>query len=277
MVVSTRIGLEAPAPLAPRYTLRGAADTSPPLDGHWMYGGELVTYPEPPAELFQLCDSTPASKDPGDVTSQDPFNGFLVFLSVGCTTRGLDHQGFRDRARTAFQVYEDAAAEDQFWNGTIDTSIPHLTDAGVHAVTTTAVNIVEGFARLEQELADAQQSGIIHCSPRIGTHASHANLVERDGALLRTRLGTIVVPGMGYDGSKPAAASAPAAGTEYAYVTNAVRMLRAPDIQLLGSADVEAIDRTTNDFTIIVEREYLIAWDGAVQGAALIDPASATP
>jgi hypothetical protein len=242
-----------------------------------MFGGELVTYPKGPAAAWQLCDTTPATKTPGTVVSQQPTDAFLVYLAVRCTTRGLDRAGLRDKARTAFQVYEDSVAEDQFWNGTIDTTIPHLTDAGAHSVTTTAVNIVEGFARLEQELADAQQSGIIHVSPRIGTYAAHANITERDGAVLRTKLGTLVVPGLGYDGSKPAAASAPAAGTEYAYVTSGVRMLRAPDIQVLGADDNEAVDTSTNQFTIIVEREYLVAWDGAVQGAALIDPSSATP
>jgi hypothetical protein len=41
---------------------------------------------------------------------------------------------------------------------------------------------------------------------------------------------------------------------------------------ILGQADAEAVTRSSNDFTIIVEREYLVAWDGAVQGAVLIDP-----
>jgi hypothetical protein len=59
---------------------------------------------------------------------------------------------------------------------------------------------------------------------------------------------------------------------EYAYVTNNVRVMRATEPQLLGASDTEAVTHSNNDFTFIVEREYVVAWDGTIQGAVLVDP-----
>ena len=271
MAVSTRIVLDAPAPIAPRYTLRGAADSSPPLDGHFMYGGDLATYPASPAKGWTICESPPDQKTTSGFPAQEPFDGFVVYLAVTCTTRGLDFADVRRRALASFQAYEDAVVEDQFWRGTIQPTSPHLTDAGV-TVLTGDVDIVSGFASLEAHLATKQQSGLIHCSPRIATYAEAAGLLHPEGQLLRTVLGTIVVPGQGYLGAKPESAAAPAAGKEYAFVTNGVRVIRSPQPTVLGADDAEAVTRGSNDFTIIVEREYVVAWDGAVQAAILINP-----
>jgi hypothetical protein len=273
MAVALGISIDAPAPIAPRYTLRGAADASPPADPHFMYGGTLVGYPTGPAYGWELCDLTPADKTAGGVTAQEPFFGFMAVLGVACTVRGLDRTLLRERALAAFQVYEDAVVEKQFWNGSYGSANPHLTDAGAEVLGGgTAKDVITAFALLEQELAEHQQSGLIHVSPRLATFAMAANLVIADGAYLKTRLGTIVVPGQGYDGSKPEASAALTADNEYAFVTNAVRVMRAPEPQLLGASDAEAVNHGNNTFTFIVEREYVVAWDGAVQAAVLVDP-----
>jgi hypothetical protein len=239
-----------------------------------MYGGTLAGYPAGPAFAWELCDSTPATKTPTGVNSQQEFFGFEVVLPVKCTVRGLDRTLLRERAVQAFQVYEDWAVERQFWTGSGDGGkSPHLTDADADILGGgTAKDIVTAFALLEQELADHQQSGLIHVSPRLATFATAAQLVHAEGAFLRTQLGTIVVPGMGYDGSKPQAASALTTDNEYAYVTNNVRVMRATEPQLLGASDTEAVTHSNNDFTFIVEREYVVAWDGTIQGAVLVDP-----
>lgn len=271
MAVSTRITLDGPAPVAPRFTLLGAADSTPPPDGHWILGGELAPYPGSPARGWELCDNQD-TKETSDYPDPDPFDGFTVYLAVQCTTRGLDIAALRQKAQAAFQVYEHAVVEDQFWNGTIVSTNPHLTDANAVDLAAGGVDVVTGFALLEAELAANQQSGMIHLSPYLATYALAAQLVERDGGVLRTKLGTVVVPGMGYDGSEPEAASAPSAGTEYAYATNGVRVMRSPAPVTIPAGDAEALDRGNNDYVIYVEREYLVAWDGAVQAAVLIDP-----
>jgi hypothetical protein len=275
MVTTTSIRLDAPAPVAARYTLRGAADSTAAPDGHWMLGASLVSYPLSPASGWAVCESSPADKETSGFPDPDPSDAFIVYLAVTCTTRGLDRAQVRSRALSAFQVYEDAVVEDQFWNGTIASDNPHLTDTNVSVLGSGAQDVVTGFALMEQELAENQQSGMIHLSPRLATYALAAKLVARDGNVLRTGLGTIVIPGLGYDGSKPGAASAPAAGTEYAYVTNMVRVIRSETPDVLGASDIDAIDRNTNDFTVTVEREYLVVWDGAVQAAVLVDPTPA--
>ncbi len=275
MTVSTRIRLDAPAPVAPRYTLRGAADSTAAPDGHWMLGAELTTYPLGPATGWAVCQPSPDDKVASGFPDPDPSDAFIVYLAVECTVRGLDRAQIRTRAESAFQVYEDQVVEDQFWRGTIASDNPHLTDANVSVLGTGAQDVVTAFALLEQELADNAQSGMIHLSPRLATYALAAKLIAREGSVLRTGLGTIVVPGAGYTGAKPEAASAPSAGNEYAYVTNMVRVLRSDQPEILGATDAEAIDRNSNDFTVTVEREYLIAWDGAVQAAVQVDPTPA--
>src|SRR6476646_3808299 len=119
MAVSTRIRLDGPAPVAPRYTLRGAADASPPADPHWMLGGDLDSYPLPPAKGWTVCEVPPDTKTTSGFPVQEPFDAFVAYLAVTCTTRGLDMVQMRERSLAAFQVYEDAVVEDQFWKGTI--------------------------------------------------------------------------------------------------------------------------------------------------------------
>lgn len=292
MAVSTSITIDGPAPLAPRYTLLGAADTSPPPDGHWMLGATLDVYPLGPAWGWEMCETVIQAPQRGaqdragtkdENTDQhaphvDPVDAFAVYLTVSCTPRGLDRAAFRQKALAAFQVYANAVVEDQFWNGTIVNTNPYLSDLGAHELTTAATDIVTAFAVLEQELADHQQAGLIHCSPRIATYAAAADLLHTEGPLLKTMLGTTVVPGQGYDGSAPEAGEVvlgldgddPPA-TEYAYCTNGVRAMRAPQPVILGG-DVEQMDTTNNVLTVVVEQEFYVAWDGAVQGAVQIDP-----
>jgi hypothetical protein len=236
-----------------------------------MLGGDLDSYPLPPAKGWTVCEVPPDTKTTSGFPVQEPFDAFVAYLAVTCTTRGLDMVQMRERSLAAFQVYEDAVVEDQFWKGTIQPANPHLTDSNAVVLPGGAQDIVSGFALLEQYAASKQQAGIIHLSPWLATYAAHASLIVREGAVLRTQLGSLVVPGMGYTGAKPESASAPPAGSEYAFVTNGVRVMRA-EPYILGQADAEAVTRSSNDFTIIVEREYLVAWDGAVQGAVLIDP-----
>ena len=170
-------------------------------------------------------------------------------------------------------MYEDAVVEKQFWNGSYGSANPHLTDAGAEVLGGgTAKDVITAFALLEQELAEHQQSGLIHVSPRLATFAMAANLVIPDGAYLKTRLGTIVVPGQGYDGSKPEASAALTAEQRVRVRDQRRPRDARPEPQLLGASDAEAVNHGNNTFTFIVEREYVVAWDGAVQAAVLVDP-----
>jgi hypothetical protein len=267
----THILLEAPAPLAPRYTLRGAAVTSPPPDPHWAGGVDLLTYPEPPAGGWAVCADDPDPKETADFPSRSA-GSFAVVMGAQCTTRGNDLGSLRSRLVAAFQVYEDAIVEDQFWNGTIDSDIPHLTDAGAVVVGSSGERLVNGISLLEQALADAAQSGFLHMSVRLATYAVAKGLVDKDGSTLRTKLGTIVVPGTGYNGAAPEAESDAPTGQEWAYATTNVRLLRDAEPTVFPDTDREAVDRESNEATYYVERPYVVTWDGVVQTGVLIDP-----
>lgn len=126
---------------------------------------------------------------------------------------------------------------------------------------------IEAFAELEQALADGESGlGMIHAQPRVVTRWLSENVVfpEATGTRLRSRLGTIVVPGAGYDGSGPGLAAGDE-GASYAYATSLVRVY-------LGAVNTyESRNIETNDVGSIAERPFIAEWSGCTKTGALVD------
>ena len=88
-------------------------------------------------------------------------------------------------------------------------------------------------------------------------------LIEFDGSRWRTGLGTVVSAGC-YSALDPDGA-APAAGTFWVYITGQTVVWRAGDFE---QPPVEgSLNRTTNEWTGLVEREYVVAFECGIAAA----------
>lgn len=131
---------------------------------------------------------------------------------------------------------------------------------------------VEALACLEQgrALRSRGRPGMIHATVAVVTLWLSHQLVARDGNLLRTALGTVVVPGAGYTGSDQGGNPA-AEGSVWAYATDLV-YVRLGDVDVLGSAtDQTGVNYSKNDVEIRAERYAAATWDGCAHIAAEID------
>lgn len=176
--------------------------------------------------------------------------------------RQRDRQG---RARRNLEANLSAIIENELWSGQIATAASFENDfltsspsslGGPHGYVT-------ALAELEQALAECVTGDrMIHAQPRLVALWARNGLLVRSasGRRLETLLGTIVVPGAGYDGS----GSGLAAGTietSWAYGTGLVRVLRS-EVTVTPSNDAEATDRSINDVTYRAERTVAAIFDG---------------
>lgn len=101
--------------------------------------------------------------------------------------------------------------------------------------------------------------GVIHANPAVVTAWIAANLVEEVNATtLATKLGTLVVPGLGYpsefaDGTGDAAAPP-------AVLTGLVAIRRGQTL-VVPDTDADGVDRALNVAQLLVERDYLVITD----------------
>ena len=95
--------------------------------------------------------------------------------------------------------------------------------------------------------------------------------LDRVNNVLVTRgCGTPIVVGTGYAGSHPVGSSVPTAKQAWAYATGPVDVRRG-DVIVNPPEIKQALDRTTNEITYRVERDYLVDWDTVLQAAVLVD------
>jgi hypothetical protein len=274
VTVSTSILVDGSRPVPPTYGLIPAADVAPPPDGHWALGAELTPYPVGPARAYPGPCTTGTTKTADGLPGSVDVLPFALYKAITCTTRGEGPAWFRERVRAVFDAVEGAGVEAEFWTGAMVPSNPNLTDAGAHDLTgATAVKIPEAIGLIEAYALPLVGSDLmIHMSPLAGEKAFSAMALEKNGRIFTTRLGTTVVVGGGYPGTPPGGLAANSGQKEWIIATNGVTLLRGP-VQGLPEADDDPsiYNRTTNDLTIVVEREYLIAWDKRLHAAAQVD------
>lgn len=202
----------------------------------------------------------PKTGDGKPTVSADPFG---VLAGVACGSLGTLDVDDQERARAALAVAEQRLVERVFEQA----GSPRLA-AGAGVVTpggTTATRIKRAVGALEQYLGDEYGgTGVLHMPRALAAYAP----VERDGAVLRTRLGTGVAFGAGYTGVGPDG-TAPAAGEMWIYATGAVQIRRSPVI--VPATGAETLDRSTNQTLLIAERSYMVSVDCVPVAAALVD------
>ena len=130
-----------------------------------------------------------------------------------------------------------------------------------------ATQVVGSISVLEDWIYCTQQYGpraVLHMPTAVFNHLKSEHLIEFDGRRWRTPHGTVISAGC-YAGADPVGVQ-PAQGTYWVYVTGqtAVYTTSPEDIEQIPVKG--ALNRTTNEYTALVEREYVVAFECGVAG-----------
>ena len=180
---------------------------------------------------------------------------FIAYASLLCGSAGTTPAALEERVRRRLADGEQTVAE---------AGMAAILAAGatplLPPITTDLTDVI---GELEQWLygqapgdAGYGYAGYLHASPRIAAHAAEEGLLVRDGQILRTHLGTVWVFGGGY----------PDDGTIYA--TGQVTVWRSDDVFVTPATS--ALDRGTNQYGLLAEREYAVSYD-CIAGSATFD------
>lgn len=191
-------------------------------------------------------------------TDADPF---MVVAGVQCGMGALKDQG---RAQAALAAAEPRLVERTFERGAI---LPALVSASTVTLNGgTAVKAKRAVGLLETYLrSNYGGTGVLHAAPILAEYLAPT----KDGAVLRTKLGTPIAFGSGYTGPNPTTGAAAPAGQVWLYATGAVTVRRTA-VQTPGDR-AEEFDRATNQVLMIAERGVMVAVDCVPPAAVLVD------
>lgn len=197
---------------------------------------------------------------------QDGFR-FAAYGGVACKAVGLDRARMLSEVERVFDAGESTAVEralmqtrfvagadldgagagtELAWDAPVD-----LTPAGGAVKPEVGVAILEGHAASEYVGVPT-----LHLPVTIASLLAREAAVEFEGDILRTKLGSAVVAGAGYDYPNTGPTGAPAAaGEKWLYATGGVLVRR-------GNAEIrQAIAHEDNDVFVLAERGYVVAVD----------------
>lgn len=240
--------VEAPPVVPLPYGIFSVAEPRLTTDDHWRLGVQWQS---------QACSTTKVTTapcveperlplSPDDYCSVSQYDPFTVYAYNNDDVIG--HTMDEDVANTIQRLVatEQRSVEEVLWSMLV---------AG--AVSTTALPTVSSgvaLGYLEQILAQNYGGqGIIHMSRLVATHLWE--FLEVQGGKLVTKLGTPVVAGAGYE-------NIVAPATDYTMFASGPVVLYRGDIDTRQNA----LDRATNQASIIAQRDYVLGWDCVAYG-----------
>lgn len=257
--------LDAPLPQPRRYRLLDAARIVND-NGRWQTGAIINGYPGgPPAAHDPCSDGTYRLKGAEEGQPRTYAGSFTVVVGASCTASSvgstLDY--YSNRLRLWFEAIEAETVERVFADGLAGANLgAYLGDPNMENLGTATP--VEALALLEKEIS-LNGSGMIHAAPATATYWVSQYLIERQAeggvAQMRTRLGTLVAVGAGYNEVVPDGFANPASDQEWAFASGFVEIRRG-EIEILSSQYAQSLDRSDNTVTLYAERDYLITWVG---------------
>jgi hypothetical protein len=205
-------------------------------------------------------------KNFGDEPGLGEASAFTVYGSWKCSPIGHSLEYGRQRATARLLVGEQERVERALWTGDLDNT-PNLQDDAEDINTGGAVDVVLAIGLLEDYIATRYGSlGVLHMTRAAAISGLAALALQWDGNRLTTALGTPVVAGGGYPGTAPDTGAAPSAGQSWVYASPALFGYKS-DIFYPSSRPGDTLDRGTNDFYAVAERNYLLAYDDCGVGA----------
>lgn len=240
--------VEAPPVVPLPYGIFSVAEPRITTDEHWKLGVQWQS---------QACSTTKVTTGPcieperGDLIPDDycsvsQYEPFTVYAYNDDPVIG--HTMNEDLANTIQRLIatEQRSVEEQLWASLVANS--------VSTVTLTAFNpgVVLGY--LEQQLAENYGGqGAIHMNRLTATYLWE--YLEVQGGKLVTKLGTPVVAGAGYD-------------SLVSPLDKFKMFASGPVVIYRGDVDTRenALDRATNQVSIIAQRDYVLGWDCVAYG-----------
>ncbi len=271
--------VDGPFPVVRPYRLLDTANVIDDPDPRWRAGAQIYSYPEDGAYTWNPCPEgtfEQGTKFEGGVITIPLFDAFQVYVAETCTARGagVDQiDRFIARATAVFAATESYGVERVLVEGLFGSSGPYLADSAATLLNSGAATAaIEALCQLEQAIGVTQRGGMIHADPATVTdwESTGFTLDKVGGKLVTRACGTPVVVGTGYIGSKPSSGSGATARQSWAYATGPVDIRRG-DVLTLPPKISQALNRTDNEITYRVERDYLVDWDTVLQAAVLVD------
>lgn len=229
------------------------------------------------------------TKEVENTTQEVSFEPFVVWAGDHCGGLGGVDRDRLGRAKRLLESCQSKEIEKELWTGTLAqaegwTDNRRLASPDSDVLSDGPTSIVDAISCLEAGLGFylCGGQGMIHVPHEIVTWMASQNLVDRvpatdlypgrKGWILLTKLGTIVVPGTGYDGSGPDGQPA-AEGSVWIYGTSIVqvRMTETVTLPRTEAELFEAINRENNDIDVIAEKLAAVTWDGCTHLAVELD------
>lgn len=270
-----RVGaiIEISAPRAPLLSLRSSSPSPPPgLDEHWVDGVVWTSRGCAVGRVFEACTSTAYGADAAnDMANQGrkEYQPFVIDASDRCSSFGWQKHDFIQRATEKLESVTDFQLEKEFWGGALIPGNIKLAEGSATVLTAAAYTPINALACLENALGGAAGGGqgMIHASRQLVTTWVQSFDLERQGNTLYTKLGTIVVPGVGYPGTGPAGQATGV--TQWAYATGLVTVLVSPIVVQPDNLG-QALDRVANTITYRAQRFAAAVYDGCRHFAAQV-------
>lgn len=238
----------APEPRGLRYGLLTAASGPLDLVEHGLSAG-LIYEPVSCGHAHLYPVECPPD-DPPTVKVFDPLNGFVTatpfvaYASLRCGAVGNSAEAIRTKVLRRLANGEQTVAEQGM--ATV------LAGAATPVVAPDPDDIRSVIGALEQWLygvggANYGNVGYLHLPPRYANYAGSNGVLFQQGPLWRTHMGTTVVFGGGYP------------DTGEIYISGHTTVWRAADINVPDPN--QTFDRTANQYLVLAEREYAVAFD----------------
>lgn len=241
--------VEAPPVVPLPYGIFSVAEPRLTTDDHWRLGVQWQS---------QACGATKITTGPcieperegltpDDYCSVSQYDPFTIYAYNDDAVIGHTLAEHQANAVQRLIATEQRSVEEQMWS---------LLGTGATALTAVPAGnggLVLGF--LEQFLAQNYGGqGVLHMSRLVATYLWE--YLEVQGGILVTKLGTPVIAGAGYDNviDPP--------GNDFEIFASGPVVLYRGDIDTRQNA----VDRATNQTSIIAQRDYVVGWDCVAYG-----------
>jgi hypothetical protein len=270
----------APRATVPLHSLIRSAITN--VDGEEGWERGLTYAPETPGgyRAFTRCSDATYDDLPDGPTPTVDYEPWELQVEYPChSTFGYDRPRFDEELRRALDATESYAIARELWQGDLTVAAeaagditedarnlalvidPEVLNAGAPVAPKHAVGI------LEEALGHALRGGqaYLHVGRRVQPLLAD---LTRDGNLLTTRVGNLVVADAGYPGTAPDGV-APAAGVGWLYGTGPVVVRRSTPFP--ADPDSAVIDTARNRLTLRTGRVVAATFDRSAHFAIPVD------
>lgn len=192
---------------------------------------------------------------------------FIIAATVLCGPVGFSHEELQALVLERLKGVEQAELETIFSTSTVGQQ-PGLTAAdGIITVTGAGDTLADVLGELERarycgftgNTTQYGPPGYLHVAIPVFNRLKQDALIDFDGTRWRTAIGTVVSTGC-YANNTPAGA-APADGVFWMYITGQTTVWRTSDSNVQMAPIEGSLDRTTNQFLMLAEREYVVTYE----------------